>query len=106
MHHLHNHQQVVLVEFLQALGQLVHINLRSRSVSVLELKVDDSYVLVSALLLLGALFTSRATLGLHAVLIAGNGTRLTQSLKESRLGVLEGLSQCTSPVRLNSCHKI
>jgi hypothetical protein len=29
MHHLHNHQQVVLVEFLQPLGQLVHINLRS-----------------------------------------------------------------------------
>lgn len=93
MHHLHNHQQVVLVEFLQPLGQLVHINLRS-PLAPFRSKGDNSYVLVSALLLLGALFTSRTTLGLHSVLITGNGTHLTQSLKESRLGVLEGLSPC------------
>lgn len=53
--------------------------------------MNGPYILVSALLLLGALFASRATLVLQAILIPGDGTRLAQLLKESRLRVLEGL---------------
>lgn len=59
-----------------------------------------TYVLVSTLLLLGALFASHTAL-LHAVLITRDGARLAQLLKESRFGVLEGLF-CESPVRHRS----
>jgi hypothetical protein len=96
MYHLNDLQQVVLVQLLQTIGKLVHVDLCS--MLRLENIVDErqeTHILLSALLLLGTLLTSSTALGLKTVLITWNGARLTQQGQESRLGVAESLEYKT-----------
>jgi hypothetical protein len=64
MHHLHNLEEVVLIELLETIGKLVHINLVYKSVSQpSSTQSKQTYILFrTAALLLGALLASKRTL--------------------------------------------
>lgn len=76
MHHLHNLEKIILIQFLKAIGQLVHVDLAKVSSASIESPrlQRKSYVLISALLLLCALLT----LGLDSILVARHRAGLSQ----------------------------
>jgi hypothetical protein len=97
MHHLHNLEQVILVEFLETISQFVHIHLAETnqyiSTGAIKRK-SPAYVLLGPLLLLCTLITATSPL-LQPVFIAGDGASFAESSQEGRLGVLEHLQSHT-----------
>ena len=95
--HLHDLQEIILREFLQSVGEFVHIDLVKVSVCVTpEDWVSFAYRLVQLLLLLHALLARGSTLGLDPILITRNGARLTEPLQQGGLGIPKRLVQNVS----------
>lgn len=77
MHHLHNLQQVIFVQFLEGVGEFVHVDLsftkhikQTGRVIIITPRVPPTYVLLCALLFLHGLVSHHAALRFQTVLVA------------------------------------
>lgn len=84
VNHLYHLEEIIFAESLKAIGQLVHINLRRKSLDIdtfvfSYLKGEETtHALVCSLFLLGSFLSSCGTLRLQPILIARDRSRFAK----------------------------